>query len=300
MSPPRLTILGLALVLLAHAAWGQTLGTSPIPPRLPPAQVATNLMPPLPTMQSPVAFFRQLLILSPVEREQSLTNRTPEARARIMAKVHEYQLLNPDERELRLRATELRWYLVPLLRTPPADRAGQLARIPPEFGTLVQSRLAQWDLLPPPLQQEFLTNDPTLHYFAQPPPPANTRQQQLTAAFHQFLELKPAEKTLILATLSETERAQMEKTLQTFQHLPVQQRALCLRNFGKFAGMTSAERAEFLKNSESWAKMSPQERQAWRDLVAHVPLWPPMPAVPPAIMPPHFIPKPHSNSVATN
>jgi hypothetical protein len=47
--------------------------------------------------------------------------------------------------------------------------------------------------------------------------------------------------------------------------------------------MSRADRAEFLKNAERWAKMTPAERKAWRDLVAHVPQWP---ALPPGIIPP--------------
>jgi len=87
------------------------------------ATAASQPPPPLPPLApSPVTFFRELLAMSPAERNNSLTNRTPEARARIMAKVREYQKLAPDERELRLRATELRWYLTPLFRTAPADR----------------------------------------------------------------------------------------------------------------------------------------------------------------------------------
>jgi len=66
--------------------------------------------------------------MSPAERNHSLTNRTPEARARILAKVREYQVLGPDERELRLRATELRWYLTPLLR----GHAEELSRVLPD------------------------------------------------------------------------------------------------------------------------------------------------------------------------
>ena len=54
--------------------------------------------------------------MTPDERENFLTNRPPEIRKRILAKVGEYEALDPDERELRLRATELRWYLMPLLR----------------------------------------------------------------------------------------------------------------------------------------------------------------------------------------
>ena len=72
-------------------------------------------------------FFRQLLAMTPDERDNFLTNRPPEIRARILAKVGEYEALDPNERELRLRATELRWYLMPLLRESPTNRAVQLA-----------------------------------------------------------------------------------------------------------------------------------------------------------------------------
>jgi hypothetical protein len=48
--------------------------------------------------------------------------------------------------------------------------------------------------------------------------------------------------------------------------------------------MSPQDRAEFLKNAERWSQISPKERQAWRDLVAQVPQWPPLPAA--LIMPP--------------
>ncbi|HTV76036.1 MAG TPA: hypothetical protein VMD57_03480, partial [Candidatus Baltobacteraceae bacterium] len=65
--------------------------------------------------RSPVEFFRQLLAMTPDERDNCLKIHPPEIRERILAKVAEYEALDPDERELRLRATELRWYLMPLL-----------------------------------------------------------------------------------------------------------------------------------------------------------------------------------------
>ena len=109
-------------------------------------------------------------------------------------------------------------------------------------------------------------------------------RQKIAAQFNQFFELTPEEKQKTLNTLSDAERAQMEKTLQSFDKLPPAQRAQCIRAFTKFAGMSPAERAEFLKNAERWSQMPPKERQAWRDLVAQVPLWPPLP--PALIMPP--------------
>jgi len=264
--------------------------------------------PPLPPMpppaQSPVKIFRDLLVMSPIERRNALTNRPPEARARIMAKVYEYLKLDPSERELRLRATELRWYLTPLFRTAPADRGSRLAQVPGELRGLVESRLAQWDLLPPPVQKEFLDTDRPLHWFAHVEV-TNTvavspEAQQIADQFNQFFELTDTEKQQALSTLSDSERAAMEKTLQSFDQLPLQQRLVCMRNYAKFAGMSGPERAEFLKNAEHWSQMSPQERQSWRDLVAHVPQWPPLPGSAGPPLPPNIVPRVAKPSVATN
>jgi hypothetical protein len=291
--------------LALSAVFSTSAQNPPVPsPNIFPPGV-TNLLPSLPQARSPVSFFRQLLAMTPAERFAALTNRPPEARARILAKVREYQLLGPDERELRLRATELRWHLTPLLRVPPAERAGRLALVPEELRGLVQSRLQEWDVLPPPMKEEFLANDQALHYFTHVEltnqPAGTAEQQQITEQFNQFFELTPAEKQQTLNTLSEAERVQMEKTLKSFEQLPPEQRFRCIRNYAKFAGMPPAERAKFLKNAESWAKLTPQERQTWRDLVTQVPVWPPMPPdlVPPNIMPPMPL-KIHRPNVATN
>ena len=303
MSRLRQSIFCLAAALVVITTHAQN---PPLPGSIKFSPAATSLIPPLPQVQSPVNFFRELLAMSPRERENSLTNRPPEVRERLLAKVREYQALSPDDRELRLRATELRWYLTPLLRASPGDRDSRLAQVPDSLRELVKTRLAQWNILPPPLQQEFLANDRALRYFAHVETTTNNpavvaKQQKISEQFNQFFELTPAEKSQTLGTLSETERAQMEKTLQSFEKLPPQQRLQCVRNYAKFAGMNAADRAEFLKNAEHWSQMSPQERQSWRDLVAHVPQWPPLP--PPILPPnliPHALPKIPRPNVATN
>jgi hypothetical protein len=284
--------------------------------------VPANILPPVPQMLSPVNSFRQLLAMKPQERRDYLTNRPPEIRERILAKVREYLTLDPDERELRLRATELRWYLMPLLRESPTNLTARLAQVPDDLRGLVQSRLAQWSILPPSLQKEFLENEGTLHYFSDvhstnsPSPggrfvPSDSDQarwnaltendrRRITDEFNQFFALTQAEKQKALKTLSGAEQSQIEKTLVTFSNLPPAQRRQCIHAFTQFAGMSPAERAEFLKNAERWAQLPPKERQAWRDLVAQVPLWPPLPhalILPP--VPPHQPPHPHA-AVATN
>lgn len=270
-----------------------------------------------PPARSPVDLFRQLLAMSPDERENYLTNRTPEIRARILAKVGEYEALGPDERELRLRATELRWYLEPLLRESPTNRAARLAQVPEDLRELVENRLEQWTILPPTLKQEFLDNERTLAYFTQMDvsnnPAENSgrgpsdaerthwnalseaERSQIADGFKQFFDLTPDEKQKTLNTLSDAERQQMEKTLRSFDQMPASQRAECVNAFAKFASMDAPQQAEFLKNAARWSEMSPAERQAWRDLVVNVPQWPPLPSG--FVVP---IPGDASPAVATN
>ena len=283
--------------------------------------------PPLPTARSPISFFRELLVMNPVERTQALTNRTPEVRAQILAKVREYESLKPDERELRLRATELRWYLWPLMTVSATNRAALLAAIPEADRELVEDRLQEWDKVPPDVQKELLGIEPTLRYFADIEGLSELQRHQIVSSispgrrkllekgieqwaslsedqrrntlhrFNQFFALTAAEKEKALNTLSEPERRQIEKTLQTFGNLRPAQRVQCIRSFAKFASLSLDERQQFLKNAERWKLMSPAERQAWRQLVTRLP--PPLPPRLPPPLPP--LPRTHpARAVVTN
>jgi hypothetical protein len=261
--------------------------------------------PPLPPLKSPVDQFRELLALSPREREAALVHRPAAQREGILAKLREYQTLNANEREARLLATELRWWLLPLMRLPVTNRPAQLSLVPARLRQLVEDRLQVWDILPPDLQQAQLDNEDMAQLFlrlqgrAVAPGDTNLsglqlspRQQESFARwsamspaerhlvcqqFDRYFELTPREQGRVLNQLSDTEREQMQQTLDTYAHLPREQRLICLRSFEKFAGMTAAERQQFLKNAERWEKMSPAERETWRKLVKHVPDLPLLP-----------------------
>ena len=274
-------------------------------------------------MKTPVQIFRELLAMAPAQRENYyyLTNRPPATRDRILAKVKEYEALPPAERELRLQATELRWCLLPLLQTAPADRAVRLAMVPQNLRPLIDARLSEWDVLPPPLQQEFLDNERALSYFTAPLPGETSeglpeadaqrwkalseeQRQQMANQFNDYFNLPSQARQKTLGVLSDAERQEMERTLQTFAELPPAQRRDCVNAFVKFASMSTSERQEFLKNAQRWQQMSAPDRQAWRDLVAHVPPLPPEPPIPPELMPqavpPPAAPPPVRPTVATN
>jgi hypothetical protein len=258
-------------------------------------------------LKSPVAQFRELLAMELPERRQALKNRPPETARQIMAKLREYESLKPDERELRLQATELRWYLLPLMTGSRTNRASRLADIPEAQRTIVISRLEQWDLLPPDFQQELLNSETTARYFAQMETATEEqrrrilsqmskerrakleagldtwrqldeqRRRDVLAGFQRFFELKPEEKARALGTLTDAEKQQMEKTLQAYSRLTPRQRSECIQSFAKFANMTLAERQAFLKNAERWKLLSAEERDEWRTLVEMAPITPPLP-----------------------
>lgn len=283
--------------------------------------VSTNTPPP-PQMTSPVAYFRELLVMSDEELVDAMQSRPPVVRRKLYAKIAEYKSIPADQRELRLRATELRFYLMPLLSAPATNRAAQLAMVPAEHRELIRSRLQQWDILPPQIKEEFLENEAAVRLFSRllPQTPANAdelvaglnaeqrkkfgqeiarwqalspqQQQQLIARFRGFFELTPGEKSRALRSLSVEDRSAMEKTLQTFDELPAAKREYCVQAFQRFAAMTPKERAQFLRNAEHWARMTPAERQEWRQLVTQLSRMAPLPQGVEPLLPPLLAPLP--------
>lgn len=256
--------------------------------------------------KSPVESFRELLAMPRAERVQALSNRPPETQKQIMAKLREYETLKPEQRELRFNATELRWYLLPLMRGPSTNRAEQLQNIPEPQRSLVTSRIREWDLLPPQTRQELLNNEATLHYFTeldsgQAPPPNPARQsrvdqgianwktlseekrREIVLQFNKFFSLTSEEKERAMRNVSDAERKQIQKALKAYESLPEQQRLQCIRSYEKFANMSPEERQEFLKNAERWQLLSAEERQSWRELVSRLSSQPPLPNATPGI-----------------
>jgi len=120
-----------------------------------------------PAMKSPVDFFRELLAMTPSQRAQALTNRPPETRKLILAKVREYLSLNADELELRLKATELEWRLVPLMKASPTNRAPQLAALSEDDRKMIEARLKEWDQLPESVKTNLLDRRESIRLYIQ-------------------------------------------------------------------------------------------------------------------------------------
>jgi len=258
-----------------------------------------------PAAKSPVELFRELLAMTPAQREEAIANRPPGTQKRILEKLNEYELLPDELRNLRLRETELRWYLRPLMDQSSTNRTSLLAQVPQELRGEITERLQRWDLLPPDLRDQFKDNDLIASYFAQTglsteqqrkefleqiPPErqeelkkgfdhwktlSDADRQKTLASFNKFFELTPEQKEQTLDAVSDDEREQMKKTLASYANLTPAQRAQCITSFEKFARMSVGERQQFLKNAERWREMTPEERENWRQLVTRAPIMPP-------------------------
>ena len=258
---------------------------------------------------SPVEAFRKLLAMSVAERNGFLTNYPAATRERILAKLDQYQMLPPDFCDLRLRVTELRWYLLPLLKAPADQRTEKLKSVPEPYKELVKQRLDEWDIWPPSLKDEVLEYQTTFSCFVGRDAAGNAvalqqtvfedlsekdrlglerklaewqalpkdERLQLFACFEHYFELSEEEKEKTLDALSEPQRHETEKVLDPIEKRSKPQKEAYMAAFRQFAEMSPEQRQNFMKSAERWQKMSPAERQAWRDLVQQLSVAPPVP-----------------------
>lgn len=266
------------------------------------------------TVTSGVEWFRQLLAQSPAEREPVLGTMAAARREFFLRKLAEYDALPAPEREWKLRLTEVRYHLIPLMQTPRANRADTLASLSPETRQLLEDRLNHWDLLPPPLQQPLLENQMVLDYFSQAQAQGQTpeqqagqiaklpvpmrrqleqglarwnalpagEQQRITRQSSAFFELNERDKRIVLGQMPALERDQVQRVMTSIGQLGSDEREQCLAALRKFATMTAGERQQFLGAVGRWETMTPEQQARWRDIA---PQLPPLPPLPPGFAP---------------
>jgi len=278
--------------------------------------LAQPMEPPMPP--SPIAQFRALLTNSPEALQVALEARSPRSRQAIEEKLREYKSLTPEERERRLTATELQWYVTSMAPLSKPQRTLALRQVSVIWQPMVMERLAAWDRMSPELQNEARAHPLVMEYVSAPADKkeavlkslsveqsAALRQRlaqwqflpavertRLNERLEDFFNMPAEKQQRTLNSFSDAERKSMEKTFESFRTLTREQRDLCIKSFAqfaqKFAAMDDAERVAFLKNAERWQEMSQKDRDMWRNIVAIVP---PMPPVPLPIPPTPSAPK---------
>ena len=262
-------------------------------------------MPPIPP--SPIEDFRRWLKLGSDEREKALADYSPAKREILRKKLQAYESMRPQERDARLQRLEFRWYLQPLMSAAPTERGNYLEMIPARLHGAIAARLQHWDSLREETRREILADEQkrelVIAYFAQvrrptasrPPLPTDepphpreleaqlkhwqtaspAERQRMSTHVSSFLDLAKADQRKALDQLSETERMEIQKTLDTFAQLSPEDRLACVNSFQKFATMTARERASFLRNAARWQQLTSEERATWRNIVGKLPPMPP-------------------------
>ncbi len=247
-----LSILGFVTLLGGSLIAAET----PAIPTLPPSPTSTQPE----EFQSPVSFFRRLLKMDDSARATALASRSERSRAVLLAKVREYEAMTSDTRELKLRTTELRWYLKTLLPMQPDQRAAKLAQMPEQDRELVAVRLKQWNLLSPGWRDEILRHERTMDWIRrneltlEPPAPDARPDARLAQweelpeetragmihSFNRFFQLSDSERDKILAAVPADRRETVAPALEKLNSLPANKRSECMMAFQKIAAMPDA------------------------------------------------------------
>lgn len=249
------------------------------------AESDTNSFPPMPP--SPVVEFRAWLKLPPEQRGAMLAGRSAESRKALDAKLREYEALPEKERDRKLCAVELHWYLQQLIGMPKAERAEALTQVPKYLRPLVAFRLQQWEIVELKVgrdqKKQILDNETARKYVSSPQPPMPV-ELEVQNRLRDFFKMPENEQARALQHFTLGNRNEMIATMKAFQSLPDAEREKCIKSFGQFATMSAAEQAEFLRNVERWRAMPKEERETWRELVQTMPPMPPLP--PDLVFPP--------------
>ena len=271
-----------------------------------PALVTTNV-PVVKLTPSPVRVIRELIAMPEAKRAEMLAMYPGGLREPLEAKVAEYLKMEPEARELRLQATDLRHFLQQLLPLDHTARQLALEQVPESLREVVKVRVDKWTILLPDMQKDFLESERVVRYFTEmgitsedlrlvlifPPRPDVTPEMErkiaewnklpeetrnrVFAQFTDMFDLSAGEREQTLQSLSTEERDAMREALDSFNQLPAEQRQVCLRSFEKFSQMSALQRRIFLQKAEAWARMTPAEREQWKELVSKVPNLPPFP-----------------------
>lgn len=269
-----------------------------------------------PGKASPVDYMRRILAAGPEERAQLLEGRSDRWRSFILEKVAEYESLPEDVRESRLLATQIRYYMRPLIGMTPEDRAPFFEAMSEGDRTAIQSNLKRWDALPDADKVLLLDHERSLSNFLRLERQSREsrlfslnryseearkklesdiqawqalpeeQRRRMFEHFLDFFEMTEKARENALDYLPEAKRKSMESVMEEIQAMPATHRQDALEGARKFGEMTPSERARFLIKAENWLKLSEEERAALRRL-AYPPMPPtPMPPLPPVPLPP--------------
>lgn len=241
---------------------------------------------------NPVDLFRHLIESSKTEREAWLSNQEDWRRKRISEGLAEFDQLSPEHKAKRLREMELRYFLLPLLNLHPDERTFALAQVPEHLQELAKEQLMMWDLLPETARQAALAREQwrkkrpgSTEAEIAPLPPSKslqswnnlseTEKAEIKANFQSFFTLSTTSQSKTLSMLDQHQRRELESILNRLKNKSIEDRRKIVDYFIQFSKLDPIEKGTFIQKASTWQKMSPEERELWKEVIRQNTLLPP-------------------------
>jgi hypothetical protein len=254
---------------------------------------------------SPVEKFRLLLEASSSELKAELDAYPEETRSKISVKIAEYRKLSVENRRQKLTATELRWYLPPLLNVDQDTRDFHLKKLEPGLAEVIHQRLMTWDSLPEDLKSSSSKSSLIIGHLSKAPslnPPLPTPSASGTVAsapklpkvpgtsvsvnaaapvsqerlqrLKAYFEMNQEAKNATLKDASLMSDSIFMSRLNWLETMPDQLRERVLSHLIRFQELSAEEKKDFGRSIKTWNRLPQPEKEALRNLVKKTPPFP--------------------------
>ena len=262
---------------------------------------------------SPVEKFRLLLEASSSELNSELDTYPEETRSRIRLKITEYRKLSVEKRRQKLVATELRWYLPPLLNVDQETRDLHLKKLEPILANVIYQRLLTWDTLPEDLKSSSSKSSLIIGHLSKAPslnPPlpnpsasgtlasaaqpssqntpslpgapgnsgsvkaSNPVSEERLQRLQAYFGMSQEAKNATLKDASLMSDSIFMSRLNWLETMPEQLWERVLSHLIRFQELSAEEKKAFGQSIKTWNRLPQAEKQAMRNLVKRTPPFP--------------------------
>lgn len=235
---------------------------------------------------SPISKFRTLLEWTPEERTQFVKKQPANVRQILERKILEYESLSDSQREFRLIATELHFYLEPLLIDNRDIDISTVQDIPDHLRKYIDQSVAFWNRIKPAHRDLLLAKKEAVSYLIS----ISSRLYDLEKLMpkpapewdnlYHFLQL-PHKKQLSFMRASGIQPSpEMSNLLKAFQGLEVEEKRNCAHAFVCYLSFPDQLKTRFVDGLAQWSEKKPSERSIWREIAGKYPKIRPVPVPP--------------------
>jgi hypothetical protein len=232
---------------------------------------------------SPIEHFRIVLNLSSEDLEKYILRQKPHVQPILRKKIEEYASLSRAEKDFRLRATELHYYLDSLLEHNSTVSLDSLPPLPESLKEEIMRAVHFWNNLSNAQRDLLFTKKATISYLVSlsrenvPPLPVNRPAiSPEWANMYHFLQLPYEKQKEFLGSDKLNQAPKMGKVLEAFSKLSVDEKERCANALVCFLSFPRDLQDRVADGLTYWNSLDPSERTVWREIAGRSPAILPM------------------------